>query len=264
MGQWSPADPQYSWIAYASSQGYPTLAIDRLGNGNSSHPDPILVVQCPAQAATISALVGLARGGASPFPRKFETFIFVGSSLGTLILFFDFSCTDLISRITRRECGQRSLPGRFRRHNSYRLLQVLGQRAPWLHHYRWSAPRVPRLTQNPRFLSCRLPRTNLATRRRIPPILRPKSVLQPLRHPLGLRDSRYDFCRRRRVRWSRYHNRTGIYRRCAGDDWGAGCGLLRDIGGARCWTWRLRCKWDIGGDGDVVSQRAELYVFCDR
>ncbi len=33
----------------ASEQGYSTLAIDRLGNGLSDHPDPILIVQYPAQ-----------------------------------------------------------------------------------------------------------------------------------------------------------------------------------------------------------------------
>lgn len=37
----------YSWVRYANAQGYPTLAIDRLGNGRSSHPDPVLVVQAP-------------------------------------------------------------------------------------------------------------------------------------------------------------------------------------------------------------------------
>lgn len=35
----------YSYVRYANGQGYPTLAMDRLGNGRSSHPDPITVVQ---------------------------------------------------------------------------------------------------------------------------------------------------------------------------------------------------------------------------
>ena len=38
-------EEQYSWVAAASKAGYPTLAIDRLGNGDSSHPDPLLTVQ---------------------------------------------------------------------------------------------------------------------------------------------------------------------------------------------------------------------------
>lgn len=35
----------YSWVRYAGSQGYPTLSMDRLGAGKSSHPDPSVVVQ---------------------------------------------------------------------------------------------------------------------------------------------------------------------------------------------------------------------------
>jgi hypothetical protein len=37
----------YSWVEVAHSKGYPTLALDRLGAGDSSHPDPILVMQGP-------------------------------------------------------------------------------------------------------------------------------------------------------------------------------------------------------------------------
>ena len=41
-------DPaKYSWVQYATAQGYATLALDRLGNGKSSHPDPVSVVQQP-------------------------------------------------------------------------------------------------------------------------------------------------------------------------------------------------------------------------
>lgn len=35
----------YSWVQYAGSKGYPTLSMDRLGSGKSSHPDPSTVVQ---------------------------------------------------------------------------------------------------------------------------------------------------------------------------------------------------------------------------
>lgn len=44
-----PSSLANSWAAYANAQGYPTLAIDRLGIGKSSHPDPINVVQAPYQ-----------------------------------------------------------------------------------------------------------------------------------------------------------------------------------------------------------------------
>lgn len=37
----------YSFERYFNALGYPTLNMDRLGNGKSSHPDPILVVQAP-------------------------------------------------------------------------------------------------------------------------------------------------------------------------------------------------------------------------
>jgi hypothetical protein len=37
----------YSWVYFAHVRGYPTLPIDPLGNGKSSHPDPVLVVQGP-------------------------------------------------------------------------------------------------------------------------------------------------------------------------------------------------------------------------
>ncbi|KUJ10286.1 uncharacterized protein LY89DRAFT_675142 [Mollisia scopiformis] len=75
----------YSWVSYASLQGYPTFAFDRLGNGNSSHPNGITVVQCPAQAATVHEMILLARNGALPFPRNFDKIIFVGESLGSLV-----------------------------------------------------------------------------------------------------------------------------------------------------------------------------------
>lgn len=35
----------HSWITCATRQGYPTLSIDRVGNGNSTHPDPVFLTQ---------------------------------------------------------------------------------------------------------------------------------------------------------------------------------------------------------------------------
>jgi pimeloyl-ACP methyl ester carboxylesterase len=72
-------------VAYASHQGYPTLAIDRLGNGDSDHPDPILVVQMPAHAEIAHGVVQLAKAGTSPLPRAFDKVIYVGHSFGSLI-----------------------------------------------------------------------------------------------------------------------------------------------------------------------------------
>lgn len=46
----------YSWVDVATAKGYPTLALDRLGSGESSHPDPILVVQGPYEYVRLSQL----------------------------------------------------------------------------------------------------------------------------------------------------------------------------------------------------------------
>jgi pimeloyl-ACP methyl ester carboxylesterase len=72
-------------VDYASRQGYPTLAIDRLGNGLSDHPDPVAVVQMPAHAEVANGLVQLARDGAAPLPRAFDKIIYVGHSFGSVI-----------------------------------------------------------------------------------------------------------------------------------------------------------------------------------
>lgn len=149
--QWSPDfdNKRYSWTEFASQQGYPTLAIDRLGNGQSSHPDPIATVQIPAQAATIHELVTLARAGGGPFPRCFESFIFVGSSMGkhissiSMLLAMEKSDID-INRLHRRQRSQCPLPHRLQRHDPHRLLQILGQRSTRLHSHRWSPPCLPR------------------------------------------------------------------------------------------------------------------------
>jgi pimeloyl-ACP methyl ester carboxylesterase len=72
-------------VAYASQQGYPTLAIDRLGHGVSDYPDPILVVQDPAHVEITNALIQAARAGTAPLPRAFDKIIYVGHSFGSLI-----------------------------------------------------------------------------------------------------------------------------------------------------------------------------------
>lgn len=76
----------YSWVDYATSQGYHTLSIDRLCNGNSSHPDGADICQAPTQAAVIHDLVQRARNGsvspASSSPR-FTSIVYVGHSLGS-------------------------------------------------------------------------------------------------------------------------------------------------------------------------------------
>ncbi|KAH8815958.1 Alpha/Beta hydrolase protein [Xylogone sp. PMI_703] len=75
----------YSWVAYALSQGHATLAIDRLGNGDSDHPDPAQVVQIPLHVETIHEIVLAARAGSAPFPHSFPTIIYVGHSVGSIV-----------------------------------------------------------------------------------------------------------------------------------------------------------------------------------
>jgi pimeloyl-ACP methyl ester carboxylesterase len=82
------AGDNYSWVATASKQGYPTFAFDRLGNGNSTLANGITEVQCPAQAATVHEMVAIIRSGptgGSPLPRAFDKIILVGSSLGSIV-----------------------------------------------------------------------------------------------------------------------------------------------------------------------------------
>ena len=62
----------YSTVAYASKQGYPTLAIDRAGVGNSSHQDLITQPQVNLETAIAHQLVlnlkaGTAVPGKTPF-----------------------------------------------------------------------------------------------------------------------------------------------------------------------------------------------------
>ncbi|KAH6712610.1 Alpha/Beta hydrolase protein [Leptodontidium sp. MPI-SDFR-AT-0119] len=79
---------RYSWVAAASKAGYPTLAIDRLGNGDSDHPDPILAVQYPVEVETIHQIIVKLRAGTLPPPlngRKFTKVIYVGHSYGSII-----------------------------------------------------------------------------------------------------------------------------------------------------------------------------------
>lgn len=74
----------YSWIAYASKLGYPTLSIDRLGYANSSHPDPILEVQVPSQVEVHHNIITQLRNG-DIGGRKFSKIAFVGHSFGSVL-----------------------------------------------------------------------------------------------------------------------------------------------------------------------------------
>ncbi|KAL8823923.1 MAG: hypothetical protein Q9191_005443, partial [Dirinaria sp. TL-2023a] len=85
-GAWGTGPPSYSWRQAMNRAGYATLAIDKLGNGGSSHPDPILDVQLPLQLQTIyTLLLRIKAGKANIGPRAPPKIIFVAHSSGCLI-----------------------------------------------------------------------------------------------------------------------------------------------------------------------------------
>lgn len=73
----------YSTVDYASKQGYPTLAIDRIGVGNSTHPaDPVFGQQLPLEEAISHQLVlklkaGTAIAGMYYPPHKHLVFLWL-------------------------------------------------------------------------------------------------------------------------------------------------------------------------------------------
>lgn len=73
---------QYSWIDYASKKGYPTLSIDLLGTGGSSHPDPNFEVQDNLEAEVIHEIILKLRNGEIQ-NKSFSEIIYVGHSLGS-------------------------------------------------------------------------------------------------------------------------------------------------------------------------------------
>ncbi|KAE9381918.1 hypothetical protein N431DRAFT_539450 [Stipitochalara longipes BDJ] len=77
---------EYSWVSHAQSQGYATLSIDRLGNGASSHPDPINVVQGPLQVEILHQLVQSLRSGKIPtIAQAYKTVILASHSFGSIL-----------------------------------------------------------------------------------------------------------------------------------------------------------------------------------
>ena len=82
----TPLSLANSWAAYANANGYPTLAIDRLGIGKSSHPDPINVVQAPYQAELYNTLINLLRSSTKlSIPTGWKKIIWVGHSYGSIL-----------------------------------------------------------------------------------------------------------------------------------------------------------------------------------
>ncbi|EJD52238.1 hypothetical protein AURDEDRAFT_56385 [Auricularia subglabra TFB-10046 SS5] len=83
-----PLQPEtYSFVRLANSQGFATLSIARVGDGLSSRPDPINVLQLPIQVAAQVKILKLAREGKIPgFRGRFRNIVGIGHSLSSAIL----------------------------------------------------------------------------------------------------------------------------------------------------------------------------------
>lgn len=69
----------------ANAAGYSTLAIDRLGIGNSSHADPINVVQAQLEVEALNAVTTLLRAGKIPEVKtRYSKIIHVGHLFGLI------------------------------------------------------------------------------------------------------------------------------------------------------------------------------------
>ncbi|KAJ5116811.1 alpha/beta-hydrolase [Penicillium angulare] len=75
---------RYDWTRVAKNEGYATLAIDRLGAGNSSHPGPLLESHVNLEAEIFHQIVLKLRSGEIG-DKKFSNVVYVGHSLGSLI-----------------------------------------------------------------------------------------------------------------------------------------------------------------------------------
>ena len=93
---WNIADPddpsgdRYSWEAAAAEAGYATLAIDRIGNGDSTHP-PSPAVTIDSNASTLHQVAAALRAGTiggPDGPTPFDEVILVGHSYGSIASMF--------------------------------------------------------------------------------------------------------------------------------------------------------------------------------
>jgi pimeloyl-ACP methyl ester carboxylesterase len=75
----------YSYVKVANAAGYSTLAIDRLGIGNSSHGDPINEIQAQLEVEALNAVTTLLRAGQIPeITNHYNKIIHVGHSFGSI------------------------------------------------------------------------------------------------------------------------------------------------------------------------------------
>jgi len=81
------APANYSYVQAVNKAGYTTFAIDRLGIGESSKPDPISAVQLASHVEVVKQLTDKLRQGTTGFEGigAFENVVHVGHSFGSLI-----------------------------------------------------------------------------------------------------------------------------------------------------------------------------------
>jgi pimeloyl-ACP methyl ester carboxylesterase len=71
-------EERYSWVDFACSRGHHTVAIDRLGVGDSSHPDPNFV-RLPLEADITSQIIQQLR-------KRFDNVVLIGHSVASLMI----------------------------------------------------------------------------------------------------------------------------------------------------------------------------------
>lgn len=82
-------DYEYSYTNVALKYGYSTLAIDRLGIGNSSHGDPINEIQAPLELEALNAVTTKLRKGEIPeIKDEYKKVIHVGHSFGSVLSYW--------------------------------------------------------------------------------------------------------------------------------------------------------------------------------
>lgn len=84
LGVRSLQDAGYSWQHYAATTGHATLALDMIGHGLSTLPDPNMIVQMPIEAAIVCQITKSLRTLRNPLGQSFEDVTFVGHSYGAI------------------------------------------------------------------------------------------------------------------------------------------------------------------------------------
>jgi hypothetical protein len=102
----------YSYIDVAVAAGYHTVSIDRFGIGNSSHADPLNIVQAPAEVSALHEITSMLRNGTFPaVSHKFGKVVhgkFISSRTGVFVKLTCFSRT--LFRLPSELPLDRSLP----------------------------------------------------------------------------------------------------------------------------------------------------------